>query len=167
MFEKRFLCSLLFSPSDFALSLLLLSFPTSLISARSIESHRNMQCLWLSPVLFLPSSVIFPPLSLIQSFCLDSLNSTRCRTVCLCVGFVQTSCGPGWISSPARLLLEIHPGFSSQSKSGRPRLSQHNTGPSVSTYSSSSSAVQGERERPREGRERLGLCFLLKKSPTV
>lgn len=55
--------------------------------------------------------------------------------------FVQTSCGPGWISSPARLLLEIQTGFWSQSKSGRPSLSQHTTGPSLSVYSSSVSAV--------------------------
>lgn len=60
--------------------------------------------------------------------------------VCLCVGCIQTSCGLGWISSPARLLLDIHPGFSSQSKSGRPRLSQHTTGPSMSSHSGSSSA---------------------------
>lgn len=117
--------------------------------------HRNVQCLCLSQVLFRTFSVIFPSLSPIQSFFLDSLSSTGYRAVCLCVcvGLVQTSCGPGWISSPARLLLEIHPGFSSQSKSGRPRLSQHNTGPSVSTYSSSSSAVQRERGSPREGRD--------------
>lgn len=98
----------------------------------------------------LPSFVIFPPLSLVQSLCLVSLNPPPCRRACLCVGCVQTSCGLGWISSPARLLLEIHPGFSSQSKSGRPRLSQHTTGPSMSTHSSSSSAAQREGERERE-----------------
>lgn len=58
---------------------------------------------------------------------------------------VQTSCGPGWISSPARLLLEIQTGFWSESKSGRPSLSQHTMDPSLSVYSSSVSAVNTHR----------------------
>lgn len=94
------------------------------------------------------------------SLCWLSVNSPHSGRVCLCVGCVQTSCGLGWISSPARLLLEIHPGFSSQSKSGRPRLSQHTTGPSVSTNSSSSSAAQRETQRV------FGLYSILKKTRT-
>lgn len=66
---------------------------------------------------------------------------------------VQASCSPACISSPTRLLLEIHPGFLLQSKSGKPRPSQDITWSSVSTLSSASSSAAKQTEKKK--RERL------------
>lgn len=87
-------------------------------------------------------------LSLFLLIHMVSLSPAHCGALCPALAhFAQTSCGPGWISSPARLLLlEIQTGFWSESKSGRPSLSQHTTGLSLSVYSSSVSAVNTHTE---------------------
>lgn len=127
--------------------------------------HHHTQCLWLFSSQFLCDTCteIYIYLCVCVSFCLVfSEHSKLQESVCLCVGRAQTSCGQGWISSPARLLLEIHPGFSSQSKSGRPRLSQHRTGLSMSTHSSSSSAAHTHTHK-----RVLGSDFILKKDQYI
>lgn len=129
--------------------------------------HRNIQCLWLSQVLFRTFSVIFPSLSPIQSFFLDSLRSTGCRAVCLCVwasfrppvGQAGSALRPGccWRSTQA---FRHSPSLEGQDC---PSITQAPPCPRTPAPPQLYKEKGGVPGRGEGERDRFGLCFLLTK----